>query len=115
LIPTQYNTVAGAIPARSSNLPNPNNNMPEWSQHNKTVTVGGVDLLVRERMDSRNQHGATEYLVSARINGELILTERHPWNVWVGHCNGQLLLPLIAKRARDAKSASALVDELETP
>jgi hypothetical protein len=88
--------------------------MPEWTEL-KTVTVDGVDLFVRERTDSRNQHGATEYLVSARVNGELVLTERHSQSVWLGHCHGQLLFPLIAKRARDAKSASALVDELETP
>jgi hypothetical protein len=88
--------------------------MPEWADY-KTVRIGSVDLRVRERMDMRNHHGAMEYIVTAWVGGEMVLTERHGQSVWLGHCCGQLLLPLIAKRAIESKWAIALVDELEQP
>jgi hypothetical protein len=72
--------------------------MPTWKEFSRTQ-IDGFDLVVSERMDSRNHHGATEYKILVERNGELIHFERHPWNVWLGHCYGQLLLPEVAGRA----------------
>jgi hypothetical protein len=76
-----------------------NHTMPDWKPYS-TTEIDGVALVVKERTDLRNAQGALEYLVEARIGGEVVTTERHTQSVWLGHCFGQLLLPLIAKRAR---------------
>jgi len=73
--------------------------MPEF----KKVNVGGVDLVVKERMDARNRHGALEYIVEAYLGGELVHSERIHQSAWLGHCDGQLLLPEIAARVQELR------------
>jgi hypothetical protein len=72
--------------------------MPEWKESYRKV-IDEVELVVKERTDLRNRHGALEYSVSAFIGGKFIRSERVPQSTWLGHCSGQLLLPLIAERA----------------
>lgn len=72
--------------------------MPEW-KHKSSELINGVEIVVRERVDRRNHHGATEYIIEVKKDEKVIHSERHPYNVWVGHCNGQILKPLIAERA----------------
>lgn len=72
----------------------------------RRTTIEGVELVVFERIDLRNQHGALEYIVEAWRNGELKRHERIEQSKWLGHCHGQLLLPQIAKRANDEPDAS---------
>lgn len=72
--------------------------MPSWKEFRK-VELDGVELTIKERADVHNHHGALEYIVEARILGELIITERVSQNKWLGHCYGQLLLPMIVERA----------------
>lgn len=74
--------------------------MPQWKERPPQV-IDGVTLVVRERTDRRNHLGATEYIIEAYKDGNLIHFERHPWDAWEGHCSGQLLLPLIAERAKN--------------
>lgn len=76
--------------------------MPTWKEQ-KQVELDGVNLTVRERTDQRNKHGALEYIIEARIDGKLVVSERHSQSVWLGHCYGQLLLPDVAKRAKASK------------
>lgn len=73
--------------------------MPQWREMKRTE-VDGVSLVVKERWDRRNRQGATEYFIEAEIDGKLVHYERHSCHVWLGHCSGQLLLPLIAARAK---------------
>lgn len=72
--------------------------MPKWKQISNEL-FNNIEIVVKERIDSRNHHGATEYIIEAKYNGELIRSERHSWNAWLGHCCGQLLKPLVAERA----------------
>lgn len=73
--------------------------MPEWKER-PMMEVDGMAVLVKERVDQRNRHGASEYIITVLKDGEPIHMERHPWNVWVGHCSGTLLIPEIVQRAK---------------
>jgi len=74
--------------------------MSEWREF-KRETIVGVELVVKERADLRNRHGAMEFLIDAYLGGDLILSERCDQSKWLGHCYGQLLLPEIAARAKN--------------
>jgi hypothetical protein len=77
--------------------------MSEWKEMDRQ-TIDGVLLIVHERTDSRNRHGATEYEVEAKIDGDFVCSRRVPWNVWSGLCSGQLLLPEVAAQAKRIRS-----------
>lgn len=79
--------------------------MPTWKEQKQTE-LNGVSLTVKERTDLRNRHGSLEYIVEARIGGELVTSERHSQSTWLGHCHGQLLLPDVAKRAKASRHNS---------
>ncbi|MBE0434832.1 MAG: hypothetical protein IBX56_03400 [Methylomicrobium sp.] len=72
--------------------------MPVWKEKSRE-TINDIEIVVNERKDQRNHHGAVEYVIEAYKDGEIVLTERCSWNKWLGHCHGQLLKPLIADRA----------------
>ena len=69
-----------------------------WEEKHREV-INSIELIVKERMDKRNHHGAIEYIVEAYSEGNYILSERISWNKWLGHCNGVLIKPLIADKA----------------
>lgn len=72
--------------------------MSTWKEFKRTK-INGVEIVVHERMDLRNRHGAMDYRIDAFVDGQLRHSERHSQSTWLGHCYGQLLLPIIAKRA----------------
>lgn len=72
--------------------------MPQWREMRRQK-VDGLTVIVNERWDRRNRHGATEYIIRVERDGALLRSERHPWNVWLGHCCGQLLIPEVIARA----------------
>lgn len=78
--------------------------MPIWVEKSKEV-INGLEVVVRERSDSRNRHGSSEYIIDVMHNGRVVHSERHQWNVWLGHCYGQLLKPLAVERAANKLEA----------
>lgn len=81
--------------------------MPQWREMRRLET-DGLTVVVDERMDRRNRHGATEYIIRVERGGKLLRSERHTWNVWAGHCSGSLLISEVVARAkRDAPPAAA--------
>lgn len=77
--------------------------MSSWKETSRTV-IDGIELVTEERTDSRNHHGATEYIVTAKIDGLVVTSRRVPWNVWLGHNFGSLLLPEVAEEAKRVKT-----------
>ena len=67
----------------------------------KNRQYGEIKIVAKERVDSRNHHGSTEYLIEAFFDGTLVHSERHRQSVWLGHCWGHLLMPDVAERARN--------------
>lgn len=72
--------------------------MPIWKEHSREI-INGLDVVVKDRSDSRDRHGSLEYIIEVIQNGITIHSERHSSSVWLGHCNGYLLKPLIVERA----------------
>jgi hypothetical protein len=76
----------------------------------KEMTVEGARVRVSES-DSRNRHGASRYMIEVLDAGPATHVEFCDWNVWLGHCYGQLFLPLVVANARKQCAA----DECKSP
>lgn len=64
--------------------------MPTWKE-TRRETVDGIEFVTQERMDRRNRQGATEYILQAYRNGEMLKSQRIAWNVWLGHNYGRII------------------------
>lgn len=73
--------------------------MPEWREMQRH-DIDGLTVIVKERWDRRNYQGGTEYFITVQRNEQTVHFERHPWNVWAGHCAGKLLIPIIVENAK---------------
>lgn len=73
--------------------------MPQWREMYRQE-VDDLTVFVKERWDRRNRLGATEYIITVERDGTFLHSERHPWNVWAGHCSGALLIPRVIKNAK---------------
>lgn len=73
--------------------------MPEWT-HESTRAVGRVVFTVRREAARRMPNRLITANVDGWWSGQWIVEH----SKWEGHCNGQLLLPTLAKQATEMAS-----------